>query len=150
MSHKMSAKKSLVCGILSLMFALTIICATAQQITILHGFDDQDGAFANSIVQGLDGDLYGTTEVGTNQLGQGGDGIIFKTTPEGAFTTLHKFCNPVPACPDGIFPSGIILGTDGNFYGTTRLGGVPESNSGGTVFKITLSELSQRSINSVP
>ena len=55
-------------------------------------------------------------------------------TPAGALTTLYSFCS-LANCTDGYSPfSGLILGTDGNFYGTTYLGG---ANKGGTAFMIT-------------
>jgi uncharacterized repeat protein (TIGR03803 family) len=50
----------------------------------------------------------------------------------GKFTILHTFC--ITPCTDGDEPTGIILGSNGNFYGTTTLGGEFES---GTVFEIS-------------
>src|SRR5207249_4747358 len=59
-----------------------------------------------------------------------GKGTVFKMTPAGVLTSLHSF-----AVTDGENPlSGLIEGSDGNFYGTTWSGGVA---SNGTVFKIT-------------
>ena len=78
------------------------------------------------LVQGSDGNFYGTTYVG----GANGDGTVFKTTPSGTLTTLYSF-----AGSDGDTPvAGLVQSRDGNFYGTTSAGGV---NDGGTVFKIT-------------
>jgi uncharacterized repeat protein (TIGR03803 family) len=82
------------------------------------------------------GDIYGTTAGGGNN----GAGTIFKITSGGTLTTLHSFCAQA-GCPDGKNPyGGLILAPDGNFYGTTSVGG----NGGcafhygcGTVFKIT-------------
>src|SRR5579859_2035606 len=37
-------------------------------------------------------------------------------------------------CTDGGFPAGLILASDGNFYGTTQIGG---ANNYGTVFQMT-------------
>jgi uncharacterized repeat protein (TIGR03803 family) len=59
-----------------------------------------------------------------------GCGTIFKITPTGELTTLHIF-----ELTDGAGPiGGLVLGTDGMFYGTTFRGG---SDSGGTVFRIS-------------
>ncbi len=84
------------------------------------------------LVQGLDGNLYGTTYAG----GANGGGTVFKVTTTGTVTTLYSFCAQA-GCPDGKGPNGgVVLATDGNFYGTTLVGG----NAGnGTVFQITAS-----------
>src|SRR5206468_2927551 len=78
------------------------------------------------------GNFYGTTAFG----GSPGWGTVFKLTPSGVLTTLHVFC--VTTCADGANPpSGLTLGSDGNFYGVTNGGGSAYGNGGaGTVFKI--------------
>jgi uncharacterized repeat protein (TIGR03803 family) len=79
------------------------------------------------LVQGTDGNFYGTTEAG----GTSNAGTVFKITPGGTLTTLHKF-----TFHDGANPYAALLqATDGNFYGTTESGG---AHLLGTVFKITL------------
>jgi uncharacterized repeat protein (TIGR03803 family) len=46
-----------------------------------------------------------------------------------------NFCVLEP-CSNGVHPGGLIQGTDGNFYGTTELGGTACPTAGcGTVFK---------------
>jgi uncharacterized repeat protein (TIGR03803 family) len=47
----------------------------------------------------------------------------------GVETILHSFTNQ----GDGVYPSGLVQGTDGNFYGTAG-GGM---NGNGTIFKLT-------------
>jgi len=82
------------------------------------------------LVQGSDGNLYGTTLRG----GTTGYGTVFKITLGGALTTLYSFCSE-DGCADGATPYGVLIqGSDGNFYGTTSGG---EANDSGTVFKIT-------------
>jgi len=50
-------------------------------------------------------------------------------------TTLYSFCvADYPFCGDGNNPIKLVLGNDGNFYGTTAYGG---GNDEGSVFKIT-------------
>ena len=98
-----------------------------------------DGALPNGgLVQGPDGNFYGTTiEGGANDTvcPNAGCGTVFKITPGGVLTTLYSFC-AVSGCTDGIAPWGtLVLGNDGNFYGTTWGGGGPSYS--GTVFKIT-------------
>jgi uncharacterized repeat protein (TIGR03803 family) len=95
-----------------------------------------DGDFpVGGLVQGSDGDLYGTTgNGGTNDNCNGsGCGTVFKITLGGTLTTLYSFC-PLAGCADGMAPyAGLVQATDGSFYGTTYGGGV---DGGGTVFKI--------------
>ena len=109
-------------------------------LTTLHSFDWYDGASpTGALVQGNDGNFYGTTYGGGAEPR---DGTVFKITPGGALTTLYSFCAQAN-CPDGQQPyAGLVQGTDGNFYGTTLEGGANTgcslgSGSCGTVFKIT-------------
>ncbi len=84
---------------------------------------------------GTDGNLYGVTNVG----GASNNGTVFKITlPGGAVTTLYSFTGAA----DGANPTtGLVLATDGNFYGTTNAGGNSSGECApggcGTVFKIT-------------
>jgi len=118
--------------ILVVLYAAAAISLPAQIFTTLHSFDGADGVTPIAgLVQGLDGNLYGTTvSDGANQRG----GTIFKITPGGTLTTLYSFCVQ-EGCPDGKFPySGLVQATNGNLYGTTYRGG---ANDLGTVFAIT-------------
>src|SRR5208283_2378239 len=81
----------------------------AGELTTLHNFDGTDGSGYAGLVQGADGDFYGTTAGG----GAHGGGTIFKMTPEGSFTSLYSF--PANGGPMGT----LIQATDGNYYGTT-------------------------------
>jgi len=100
----------------------------------LRTFGGFDGEYPlASLIQGTDGDFYGTTLAGGTPLG--GDGTVFKITSTGTFTLLHTFTGP-----DGRNPSApLIQATDGNFYGTTANGGTAGFNTPthGTIFKIT-------------
>ncbi len=102
--------------------------------TLLHSFDGTDGSNPSSpLVQANNGDLYGTTEGG----GADNSGTVFKITPRGVFTTLYSFCSQT-ACADGAGPmAGLILGTDGDLYGTTYNGGADGPGGLGAIFKIT-------------
>jgi len=101
-------------------------------LTTLYSFCPQsgcaDGESPSTLIQGTDGNLYGTTYY-TGANGQGG--TVFKITPSGTLTTLYSFCSQ-SGCADGGGPSTLIQGTDNNLYGTAYYGG-----QGGTVFKIT-------------
>ena len=100
-------------------------------VTTLHSFCSQSGCADGStpfggLVQGANGDFYGTTNTG----GIGGAGTVFKIAPSGTLTTLHHF---VGADGDGPF-AGLVQAANGDFYGTTESGG---AHSSGTVFEIT-------------
>jgi uncharacterized repeat protein (TIGR03803 family) len=106
------------------------------KLTTLYSFCSQpncaDGASPwGALALGPGGDFYGTTVSGGREPG---DGTVFRVTPEGVLTTLHKFC-VLTNCADGAYPRvGLVLGPDGNFYGTTASGGANQYY--GTVFKI--------------
>src|ERR1039457_6364110 len=115
-------------AIAALMMLATPISSRAQ-FTTLVSFTGANGnqPFMENLVQGKNGSLYGTTTYG----GTSGNGTIFKVTPTGTLTTIYNFANT----PDGANPdAGLVLGTDGKFYGTTYQGG---TSGLGTVFKIT-------------
>jgi uncharacterized repeat protein (TIGR03803 family) len=108
-------------------------CGTVFRITpgggftSLHSFKGSDGSVPfGGLVQGSDGNFYGTTYAG----GTNGDGTVFKITPGGRVTTLHSFDGTDGSNPDG----GLVQANDGNFYGTTFAGG---ANGDGTIFEIT-------------
>jgi uncharacterized repeat protein (TIGR03803 family) len=95
--------------------------------TVLHSFGDgvTPGSAPSALIQGGDGNFYGTTPYSFG-------GTVFKISPSGVETVLHTFAG---APTDGSTPNaGLVLGSDGNFYGTTSQGG---TSGYGTVFKIT-------------
>jgi uncharacterized repeat protein (TIGR03803 family) len=110
----------------------------------LFSFDKTDGGNpATALVQGLDGNLYGTTFAGGANTGcPFGCGTFFRISTIGELTTLYNFCSQAN-CTDGWGPSGpLVLGIDGNFYGITEFGGTgssgcPSPANCGTVFKVT-------------
>ncbi len=117
-------------GIALVLCASAVIASPAQTLTTLTSFNGANGAnpYLMSLVQGRDGSLYGTTYSG----GVNNAGTVFKITVTGSLTTLHSFGG---GGTDGSLPvAGLVLGTDGNFYGTTYNGG---ANDAGTVFQIT-------------
>jgi uncharacterized repeat protein (TIGR03803 family) len=118
-----------------------VLCATstitlaAQTFTTLHSFSPAEGALPYAgVVQGADGNFYGTTEYGGAYNG----GTIFRIAPCGTLTTLHSFCAEY-RCPDGGMPTAtLVQARDGDFYGTTTSGGITGPFAyGGTVFRIT-------------
>jgi uncharacterized repeat protein (TIGR03803 family) len=114
-----------------------VVASAAQTFTTLASFDltNGDDPFSVSLVQGTDGNLYGVTQGG----GADGSGEVYRITPAGNLTVLHSFCSQTN-CSDGARPFGsLVLGTNGNFYGTTSGGGInaPNCDGCGTVFEIT-------------
>jgi uncharacterized repeat protein (TIGR03803 family) len=111
------------------------VASPAQMFRTLASFNETDGASPrSSLVQGTDGNFYGTTHSGGHTVYCADDcGTVFEITPNGALTSLYTFCSQ-NFCTDGSSPNGLVQATDGNFYGTTEFGG---ANGAGTVFKIT-------------
>ncbi len=106
--------------------------------TVLHSFSGMkagstDGGYPwGNLVQGINGDLYGMTYEG----GKYGFGTIFQITPTGTESVLYSFSGLKAGSTDGGQPTGsLLLGSDGNFYGTTNSGG---EYGYGVVFKLVL------------
>ena len=116
------------------------ITSPAQVLTTLVSFDGTNGANPWApVIEGADGNFYGTTFCGGTQ--QGGCGTVFRVTPSGTLTTLYEFCSQ-SQCADGAEPAApLVQASDGNFYGTTSAGGNRSGNclaiGCGTVFRIT-------------
>jgi uncharacterized repeat protein (TIGR03803 family) len=104
-------------------------------VSVIHTFGAYiDGVYPGpwGLIQGSDGNFYGTTRNGGGNGGTSGYGTVFKITPTGVETVLYSFAG---GTTDGADPAAsLIQGSDGSFYGTTRSGG---TSGGGTVFKIT-------------
>jgi uncharacterized repeat protein (TIGR03803 family) len=98
----------------------------------LHKFSygtGTSGGFPTDLVQGSDGNYYGTAQYG----GSADLGTIFRLTPSGEYADLHSFTGS-----DGVFPVELVHSSDGNFYGTTARSGDEGPFSGaGTVFRVT-------------
>lgn len=118
----------------------------AATVSMLYSFSGgagggKDGALPNGgLVLGCDGNFYGSTLVGGSSAtlaNSAGVGTVFKITPGGVETVLHSFTDDGV---DGTHPqANLILGRDGNLYGSTRFGGPSASTGlgeGGTIFRI--------------
>lgn len=96
----------------------------AQIFHVIATFNGSDGNSPNSLVQGFDADLWGTTISGGTQ----NCGTVFKMSPAGALSNAHSFnCIRIKE------PGGLILDTEGTFYGVSFDGG---TNNNGTVFRV--------------
>ncbi len=110
---------------------------TAGKLTTLHNFNVTDGDVPwGTMIQGTDGDFYGTTAYG-------GDtpyyGTIFRMTSAGKITTLHSFDNT-----DGAYVyAGLIQAPNGKLYGDTFGGGSSAACATigcGTIFSLKLAK----------
>jgi len=109
------------------------ISPDGSNYSILHQFgsvaNDGVSPYFGHLTFGLDGNLYGTTQLG----GTVNAGIAFKIAPDGsAYTILHNF---FATAHDASSSSGaLIRDAGGNFYGVSLFGG---SNNSGSVYKMT-------------
>jgi uncharacterized repeat protein (TIGR03803 family) len=113
----------------------TVFKITSEgELTTLYSFCAKSGCPDGqnplaTLVQGTDGNLYGTTSGGG---AIGNYGTVFKITFGGKLTTVYSFC-VLSECYDGDYPEGVLIqGSNGNFYGTTG-----EASGRGNVFEMT-------------
>ncbi len=116
--------------------ALALPAFSAQAgavLTTLYSFtggNDGGGPHA-ALVQGNDGNFYGTTSGG----GTNNSGTVFKISANGALTSLYSFTG---GNDDGSPLAALVQGTDGSFYGTTSSFFPGNLRSYGTVFRLTI------------
>src|SRR4029434_8486357 len=94
----------------------------AAQLQTMVNFATTLGPVRGNLVQGPDGNFYGTTRIG----GPSGNGTIFRVTPAGGLTIVSSSLRDPSA--------GLVVGNDGLLYGLT------ESDTAlgfGSVFKLT-------------
>jgi hypothetical protein len=138
-----------------MLLALLAACAYAasSQAVVVHNFVCKgtkfgpcpDGAIPNFLLQGSDGNSYGTaTYSGTMKNGNPVfGGTIFSLTPAGKFTLLHTFTPGTKNnFANGASPVSLAEGSDGNLYGLAEAGAIgwgnPSVNNGhgyGLVFR---------------
>jgi uncharacterized repeat protein (TIGR03803 family) len=82
----------------------TVSALSGQTFNSIANFENTNGNAPNGMIQGFDGNLYGTTIDG----GTGGSGTVFKVTTAGPLTTLYTFCS-LPNCADGQYPSSALV-----------------------------------------
>lgn len=101
----------------------------AGELTVLHFFAGAaDGAEPfGPLIEASPGLFYGQTNYG----GNAGGGLVFAVTAAGDAHTVYAFNTQTG---DGFLPVGLVLGKDGNLYGTAMNGGQYER---GAIFKLT-------------
>lgn len=108
-----------------LLFAVCLasaVHAPAQTFTILQNFQQSDPTSA--LVQGLNGNLYGTMEGGAI----GFEGNVYTLTSSGTYSTIAT-----PCCASY---APLVLASNGYFYGSTQQGGTALE---GNIYKMTAS-----------
>jgi uncharacterized repeat protein (TIGR03803 family) len=116
------------------------ISAAAQQPVAVYTFECTGNAFErsgscpqggrpDSLLQGSDGNFYGTAQVSNEGTSTPTGGNVFSLTPAGKLTVLHTF---LPGAnknyPNGNLPGQLAEGPDGKLYGYTLYGGVGGCN----------------------
>jgi uncharacterized repeat protein (TIGR03803 family) len=98
-------------------------------VTTVYSFTDGDngGHPAAGLIEGSDGNFYGTTAYG----GAYNCGTVFRLAPDGALVSLVQFDGYDGANPQ----AALTLGADGNLYGTTENGG---ADGAGVIFRINI------------
>ena len=125
-------------------FMLTTNGVPANLYSFTGGTDG--GTPFGGLVQGTDGQLYGTTSAGGDlTLNSGfGDGTLFKVTTNGVLTTLVAFEGTNGASPEG----SLFMAADGNYYGTANAGGAADLASlGNTLFPCSYGTIFQWNTN---
>jgi uncharacterized repeat protein (TIGR03803 family) len=103
--------------------------APYQVIKSLEGL----GGTPTALIEGRDGRLYGALEAGGSKW----EGVVFALNQDGSgYAALHSF-KGASVGGDGSGPQGLIEGSDGVLYGTTKMGGTP----GGMLDSLGLSEM---------
>lgn len=83
-----------------------------------------------NLVIGADGAIYGVAAPATSITG----GLIYRAAVDGSsIETFHQIDNKQAIQP----AAGLLLASDGQFYGTTRFGSIEEAATTGTVFRLT-------------
>ncbi len=106
-------------SVVLLLCAMAAIASPAQTFTSLVSFDGPNGGNPYAaLIQGTDGNFYGTT----TSNGANGVGTSFKISPAGTLTTLYDFCAQ-KNCTDDSYPyPGLVQSPGRNLYGTTSSG----------------------------
>ncbi len=124
----LQGKNAILCTAIALAALVAAMPSRARAQTLSTVYDFVGSSNSQNpqgvIAQGRDGNYYGMT-TGPEP------GTIYEVSRSGAFTLLHSM-----VYADGQLCNGLVLGTDGNFYGSCFNGG-NNTNATGTFFRVT-------------
>jgi uncharacterized repeat protein (TIGR03803 family) len=122
-----------VVGMVSPFTPVLVESADAQTFTVVREFTGgADGAYPGELAI----DQSGTTLYGSDSGVEANYGVVFRLKHSGdgwTFTPLYSF----QGGSDGVTPNPVVIGPDGNLYGTTQFGGSCPPGNCGTVFKLS-------------
>jgi uncharacterized repeat protein (TIGR03803 family) len=111
-----------------ILFSAAHITLSGQTFKTVLSFNGSNGNLSFApLVQGTNGSLYGTSQLGG--FGEGGN--VFQLNGQGA--TAYSLCSQ-DQCTGADPIAGLVQARNGDFYGTTEYGG---TNDDGTVFRMT-------------
>jgi uncharacterized repeat protein (TIGR03803 family) len=113
---------------LSLCASATLAQGTTPAVSTVVAFSISNPV--GNLIRGTDGAFYGVVLPVTNVT----TGLIYRAAADGSdIRTLYQLSN----VNDGVSPqAGLVLGTDGMLYGSTKFGRGNEVGSTGTIFRI--------------
>jgi uncharacterized repeat protein (TIGR03803 family) len=102
-----------------------------DSFSVVYGFQgNPDGDEPTSVFRDAEGNIFGTTVFGGNDI-EGG--TVYAIDAKGKENILYRFCS-LANCADGSAPNGVVEDGKGNLYGSTSTGG---SANVGTIFKLS-------------
>jgi uncharacterized repeat protein (TIGR03803 family) len=113
-------------------YRYTLSSGAFSTIFSFNADKSQGAQVFDPLIQGADGNLYGTAEYGGANL----CGTIFELSISGTLLQLYSF----PGGTGGDAPGHLMQAADGNFYGVAGSGGQTTSQCGagcGTIFKLS-------------
>lgn len=105
------------------------LASDGSSYATLYSFSPtSDGSECSSLIEGSDGNLYGTLFLGTNSAGNGG--TVFKCDTNGNYTDLTN----IPIAISGA--NSLMQGSDGNLYFISFSSGILEMSTNGAGLRV--------------
>jgi uncharacterized repeat protein (TIGR03803 family) len=115
-----------------------LTAAGAERVLYDFGSNRSDGFSPQILIRGSGDSFYGFANGGglLSSCGSGGCGALFQITTAGVEAVTYRFpaLTPAPNVTATTYVSALVVGQDGNLYGTTDADG---QYSAGTFFRLT-------------